>query len=156
VISHQVLFHCFAQQLSVHPRISELGFGILHHGAHVFYGRRAHLGDGGANRGNDLLFPNGLGHVALDDGDLVGLPYGQFVTVALLELVNRVLALLDHGGEDLQLFFFVEIGAFLNPLVLQCRFHHTQGPETKLFFLSHGVDHVYLYLLGQAHAAIIE
>ena len=28
--------------------------------------------------------------------------------------------------------------------------------EPQLFFLAHGVDHVFLHLLGQAHGVIIE
>ena len=80
---------------------------------------------------------------------------GQLGTVALLELLDRVLALLDHGGEDLQLFFFVEVGALVDALHLQRGFHHAQGGEAQLFLAAHGVNHVFLHTFGQAHKRII-
>ena len=80
---------------------------------------------------------------------------GQLGSVALLELLDGVFALLDHGAQHLQLFFFVEVGALLDSLVLQRRFHHAHGGQPQLFLLAHGINHVFLHTFGQAHGAII-
>ena len=81
--------------------------------------------------------------------------FGELGTIALLELLDRVFALLDHGAENLQLFFLVEQRAFVDFLVFQCGFHHAQRREAQLFFFAHGIDHVFLHLLSQTHAPII-
>ncbi len=80
---------------------------------------------------------------------------GQLRAVAFLELLDRVFALLDHGAEHLQLFFFVEVGALVDALVLQRGFHHAQGREPQLFPLAHGIHHIFLHTFGQAHGVII-
>ena len=68
-----------------------------------------------------------------------------------VELFDGVLALLDHGGEDLQLFLLVQVGALVDAFHLQCCLHHSQGGEAQLFLATHGVNHLFLNTFGQAH-----
>src|SRR5208337_2773540 len=154
--SREFLFHCLADQFAVHSRAFELRHNVLHHGTHVLHRGCAHLDEGGAHCGDDFIFANGPGHVALNDDDLFGFSPSQLGAVAFFELLDGVLALLDHGGKHLQLFFLLELVALFALFVLQRGFHHAQRGEPKLFPFAHGVNQVFLDSLGQTHGTIIE
>ena len=52
-------------------------------------------------------------------------------------------------------FFFIQVGAFVDSLVLQRGLHHAQGRQSQFFLFAHGINHVFLHTFGQGHGAII-
>ncbi len=153
----QLPLHCFANDFPIyaHARAGKTRHGILHHGAHVFHGGRAHLGDHGFYSSDDLGVAGGFGQVGLDQNDLGGFFVGHLLASAFGELLNGIFTLFDQRGEDGLRFFIVEGRHLFDLAVLECGLHHAQSGQALLLARFHRGGDVFLDLFGEAHNAAI-
>lgn len=124
------------------------------HGRADVAGAEALAGEGFFDDGFELVFAEIFRQVALDDDDLTGFLRGQLGTIAFLELLDRIAALLDHGGENLLGLSIGKGGPFIDLAILEGGLDHAEGRGALGVAGFHGRDHIVVDLLHQVHRGL--
>ena len=122
--------------------------------AHLAGRGGAHFGDGGIDEGGQFFFGQGLGQIALDDGQFGGFLVGQILTAGggiLLDGVLTLLAFLDDEVEHLGIVQGAAGTAQVHQTVLDGGLEQAQDGQTHGVLGLVGLDVIFFDSFKQAH-----